>query len=201
VADKDAEQPTSETVSSRECPLMTLANCTLIARRPSFFQAGHIPSWRGSCERYALLPVADVSRWLLLLLSPLLSAPGSVPYLRGLPSAVTAPCRPQALMVFKSIRDPMSGRAPTWAFGTSTFCVTQGHPAYIPWRRQFASSFQIRYRWAQPDPPLAAAQPTTAERSAARGAANFRPLTRNVTLFILLTLPCLGFGWNACTRR
>jgi hypothetical protein len=34
-ADKDAEQPTSETVSSRECPLMTLANCTLIARRSS----------------------------------------------------------------------------------------------------------------------------------------------------------------------
>ncbi len=43
MADKDAEQPTSETVSSRECPLMTLANCTLIARRPSAFQAGHIP--------------------------------------------------------------------------------------------------------------------------------------------------------------
>jgi hypothetical protein len=34
-ADKAAEQPTSETVSSRECPLMTLVNCTLIARRPS----------------------------------------------------------------------------------------------------------------------------------------------------------------------
>jgi len=27
-ADKAAEQPTSETVSSRECPLMTLVNCT-----------------------------------------------------------------------------------------------------------------------------------------------------------------------------
>ena len=33
-ADKAAEQPTSETVSSRECPLMTLVNCTLIARQP-----------------------------------------------------------------------------------------------------------------------------------------------------------------------
>ena len=32
------------------------------------------PSWRGSCERYALSPVAAGSRWLLLLLSPLLSA-------------------------------------------------------------------------------------------------------------------------------
>jgi len=33
-ADKAAEQPTSETVSSREYPLMTLVNCTLIAWRP-----------------------------------------------------------------------------------------------------------------------------------------------------------------------
>ena len=41
---------------------------------PSVFQAGHIPSWRGSCERYALSPVAAACRWLLLLLSPLLSA-------------------------------------------------------------------------------------------------------------------------------
>ena len=40
MADKAAEQPTSETVSSRECPLMTLVNCTLIARRPSVFKAG-----------------------------------------------------------------------------------------------------------------------------------------------------------------
>ena len=42
--------------------------------RPSAFQAGHIPSWRESCERYALPPVAVACRWLLLLLSPLLSA-------------------------------------------------------------------------------------------------------------------------------
>jgi hypothetical protein len=47
-----AEQPTSGTVSSRECPLMTLVNCTLIARRPSANQAGHISSWHESCERY-----------------------------------------------------------------------------------------------------------------------------------------------------
>ena len=32
-------------------------------------QAGHIPSWRRSCECYALWPVAAVSGWLLLLLS------------------------------------------------------------------------------------------------------------------------------------
>jgi hypothetical protein len=30
-------------------------------------------SWRGSCERYGLSPVAAGSRWLLRLLSPLLS--------------------------------------------------------------------------------------------------------------------------------
>jgi hypothetical protein len=44
--------------------------------RPSTvrFQAGHIPSWRGSCESDALSAVAAVSGWLLLLLSPLLLA-------------------------------------------------------------------------------------------------------------------------------
>ena len=42
--------------------------------RPSAFQAGHIPSWRESCESYALSPVAAGRRWSLLLLSPLLSA-------------------------------------------------------------------------------------------------------------------------------
>ena len=41
--------------------------------RPSAFQAGHMPSWRGSCECCALSPVAVACRWSLLLLSPLLS--------------------------------------------------------------------------------------------------------------------------------
>jgi hypothetical protein len=44
------------------------------AGRPSAFQAGHIPSWRESCERHALSPVAAAGRRPLLLLSPLLSA-------------------------------------------------------------------------------------------------------------------------------
>ena len=52
--------------------------------RPSF-QAGHIPSWRGSCERHALSPVAIGSGWLLLL-SPLLSAAGPVPHFPRLPA-------------------------------------------------------------------------------------------------------------------
>jgi hypothetical protein len=39
-------------------------------RRPSAFQAGHIPSWLESCECYALLAVTAACRWSLLLLSP-----------------------------------------------------------------------------------------------------------------------------------
>jgi hypothetical protein len=46
----------------------TGSNC-----RPSANQAGHMPSWHGSCERYALPPVAVACHWSLLLLSPLLS--------------------------------------------------------------------------------------------------------------------------------
>ncbi len=40
---------------------------------PSAFQAGHIPSWHGSCESAALSLIAVACRWSLLLLSPLLS--------------------------------------------------------------------------------------------------------------------------------
>ena len=82
--------------SDREIPVFTGVNGTLMARRswtapclmalrPSAFQAGHISSWRGSYESYAPWPVAAVSGWLLLLLSPLLSAAGLGPHLRGLP--------------------------------------------------------------------------------------------------------------------
>jgi len=41
--------------------------------RPSAFQAWRRPSCRRSCECCAPLPIAAASRWLLLLLSPLLS--------------------------------------------------------------------------------------------------------------------------------
>ena len=37
--------------------------------RPSANEAGHIPSWHRSCERYAPSSVVAGSRWLLLLLS------------------------------------------------------------------------------------------------------------------------------------
>jgi hypothetical protein len=64
--------------------------------RPSAFQPGYLPSYRPSCGCRALSPVADGSGWLLLLPSPLLSAVGPVPDLRGLRSAMTAPGPAQA---------------------------------------------------------------------------------------------------------
>jgi len=42
--------------------------------RLSAFQARHIPSWHESCERYRPSLIAAACCWLLLLLSPLLSA-------------------------------------------------------------------------------------------------------------------------------
>ena len=62
--------------------------------RPSAFKAGHIPSSRGSwCGSYALSSVAAVSRWLLLLLSPLLSAAVRCRPLRWV-TGVTVPVPP-----------------------------------------------------------------------------------------------------------
>ena len=78
--------------------------------RPSAFQAGHIPSLRGSCECHALSLVADVSGWPLLLLSPLLSAAGPGPHLQALPGAVTAPCPPQAPPPNPIAAEPDGGR-------------------------------------------------------------------------------------------
>ena len=80
-----AELETLMLLSSRGCPLITVANGPVMARRswpilrqaairPSVFQAGHIPSCHRSCVCSALSPVAGASRWLLLL-SPLLSTP------------------------------------------------------------------------------------------------------------------------------
>jgi hypothetical protein len=44
--------------------------------RPSANEAGHIPSWHISCERYAPSSVVAGCRWPLLLLSLLLSVVG-----------------------------------------------------------------------------------------------------------------------------
>jgi hypothetical protein len=69
--------------------------------RPSAFQAEHIPSCGGSCECYALSPVAGACRWSLLLLSPLLS-------IRRRPSC-SKPTR--TLQGMARVR---SGQAPAW---------------------------------------------------------------------------------------
>jgi hypothetical protein len=60
-------------------------------QRLSAFQAGPMPSGHGSCECYALLPVAAACRWSLLLLSPLLSTRQGRPSSsrRPKPTAVT----------------------------------------------------------------------------------------------------------------
>ena len=61
---RPAEQPTSGTVSSRECPLMTLVNCTLIARRPSVFQTScHCRDARGWMKLEAAPPADVVTPW------------------------------------------------------------------------------------------------------------------------------------------
>ena len=72
--------------------------------RPSVFQAGHIRSWRESRECYALSTVASVSGWVLLLLSPLLSATGPVP---PLPRATGR--RQRDALVLAAISRPVSG--------------------------------------------------------------------------------------------
>ena len=84
------------------------------ARRPSVSQAGHIPSWRGSCECYALSPVAVVSRWCLLLLSPLLSAA-----IRG-----TGGWRDQTVRL---LREPIAAKARRDAVRCSVSCRQARH--------------------------------------------------------------------------
>ena len=91
--------------------------------RPSAFQAGHIPSCYGSCERYALSPVAAVCRWSLLLLSPLLST-------RRSPSG-SKPTR--TLQGMARVR---SGQAPAWPL-VSDRSVRRGSRV----KRDFACTF------------------------------------------------------------
>jgi hypothetical protein len=69
--------------------------------RPSAFQAGHIPSWRGSCERCALSLLAATCRWSQLLLSPLRST-------RRGPSG-SKPTR-----TMQGMARVRSGQAPAW---------------------------------------------------------------------------------------
>src|SRR5690349_8645973 len=48
--------------------------------------------------------------------------------------------RVNALMVFKSVRDSLSGQALAWAYDLSDFCAFHDHPVYIPRRRNGPSS-------------------------------------------------------------
>ena len=91
--------------------------------RPSAFQAGHMPSWRGSCERYALSPVAAACRWSLLLLSPLLST-------RRRPSG-SKPTR-----TVQGMARVRSGQAPAWPL-VSGRSVRRGSGV----KRDFACTF------------------------------------------------------------
>ena len=68
-----------------------LTRLLLAQRRPSAFQAGHMPSWHGSCECRALSPAAAGSGCPLLLLSPLLSS--------TLPVRAWSPSHPAAVFV------------------------------------------------------------------------------------------------------
>ena len=68
--------------------------------RPSA-NAGHIPSWRGFCERYPLSPVAAGCRWSLLLLSPLLSTRRS-------------PSGGKPTRTLQGMARVRSGQAPAW---------------------------------------------------------------------------------------
>jgi hypothetical protein len=91
--------------------------------RPSVFQAGHIPSWRGSCECYALSPVAAGGRWSLLLLSSLLST-------RRRPS-YSKPTR-----TVQGMARVRSGQAPAWPL-VSDRSVRRGSGV----KRDFACTF------------------------------------------------------------
>jgi hypothetical protein len=91
--------------------------------RPSAFQAGRIPSWRGSFESYALSLVTDVRRWLLLLLSRLLST-------RHRPSGSTLA---RTLQGMAHVR---SGQASAWPL-SSDRSVRRGSSV----KRDFACTF------------------------------------------------------------
>src|SRR5204862_5777154 len=65
----DASRPAPSTTSQPPGPTAKISLPLDIQAPGMSFQAGHIPSWRGSCECYALPLVAGGGRWLLLLLS------------------------------------------------------------------------------------------------------------------------------------
>ena len=126
-------------MSAREIPVLTGVNGTLMAWRswpepgrwpvrPSAFQVGHIPNWCGSSAvRCALSSVAAGSRWLLLLLSPLLST-------RRRPSS-GKPTR-----TVQGMARVRSGQAPAWPLVTDR-SARRGSGV----KRDFACTFTRRF--------------------------------------------------------
>jgi len=112
-----AELETLMLLGSRGCPLITLANGPLMARRswpalgqvairPSVFQAGYIPSCHRSCVCSAVSPVAGASRWLLLLLSTLRRPSGGKPTgtLQGMARVRSGQAPPGPCLLTGSVR-------------------------------------------------------------------------------------------------
>jgi hypothetical protein len=111
--------------SRGHAPVMRRSGCRWsgAVARLSAFQAGHIPSCCGSCERCAPSLVAAACRWSLLLLSPLLST-------RRRPSG-SEPTR--TLQGMARVR---SGQAPAWLL-SSDRSVRRGSRI----KRDFACTF------------------------------------------------------------
>ncbi len=117
-------------MSDRERLVFTGSTGTLMARRswpwrglmafrPSA-QAGHIPSCCATCERYLVPSAADACRWLLLLLSALLSGAAacdgscqSSEASRGLLSLAPGDC-PVTACTVQGMARVRSGQAPAW---------------------------------------------------------------------------------------
>ena len=91
--------------------------------RPSAFQAGNIPSCCGSCKCSALSAVAAARRWLLLLLSPSLSA-------------LRRPSGSKPTGTLQGMARVRSGQAPAWPL-VSGRSVRRGSGV----KRDFACTF------------------------------------------------------------
>ena len=88
--------------------------------RPSLFRPDVSQVGRATCERSALLPVADSSRGLLLLLSPLLSFAPARPRLATFPPGC-GPWAPPLPPIGLTAADPMSS-APSWRSSCAWRC-------------------------------------------------------------------------------
>jgi hypothetical protein len=153
-------------MAERDSPWSTHGQLDLIAHarerigqdlthRPFAFQAGHIPSWRWSCERYALVPVAAGGRRLVLLLQSLLSAA-----FRGSGAGVTRLCAWR--------ENPILAKARRDAVCCSVRCRGTGHRVLLAvgYAEQVTRS-PLRLAYAYPPYPGKAAGAVGAIRACA----------------------------------